>query len=265
MTSRIRNLTVKKVNLISSNMKRITFSGEDLFDFPENYESGYVKIRLPKSEKLLNTDSTKKSFETRSYTIRSFRPGDLELDIDFLLHGDSGPASKWANSAQTGEIISFAGPGPVKLASESADWYLFVGDMTALPAISVNLERLPEDARGLAILEINSMEDKLKLEKPENLKIQWILNSDPTKGCTKLIDSFKNTKWEGNNPFVWVAGEFDLMRCAKKILKNEKKLPNDSIYFSSYWKIGEEDKGMKKAKASFFLKELIKDKLNPFR
>ena len=55
------------------------------------------------------------------------------------------------------------------------------------------------------------------------------------------------------------------MRCAKKILKNEKKLPNESIYFSSYWKIGEEDKGMKKAKASFFLKELIKDKLNPFR
>ena len=60
-------------------------------------------------------------------------------------------------------------------------------------------------------------------------------------------------------------GEFELMRCAKKILKNEKKLPNESIYFSSYWKIGEEDKGMKKAKASFFLKELIKDKLNPFR
>ena len=264
MTSRIRNLTVKRVNFISSNIKRITFTGADLSDFPENYESGYVKIRLPKLQKSINKDSTKKAFETRSYTIRSFRLSDLELDIDFLLHGDSGPASRWANSAQIDETISIAGPGPVKLATETADWYLFVGDMTALPAISVNLEKLPENAKGLAILEINSEEDKLKLEKPENLKIQWILNSDPTKGCKKLIESFKNTKWEGKNPFAWVAGEFELMRCAKKILKNEKKLPNESIYFSSYWKIGEEDKGMKKAKANFFFKELVKDKLNPF-
>lgn len=265
MTSRTRNLAIKKINFISPNMKRITFTGDDLSDFPEDFESGYIKIRLPKSQKLLNLDSTKKAFESRSYTIRFFRPGDLELDIDFLLHGDSGPASKWANSAQIGEIISVAGPGPVKLASKSSDWFLFVGDMTALPAISVNLERLPEDARGLAILEINSEEDKLKLKKPENLKIQWILNPDSTKGCAKLIESFRNTKWEGEKPFAWVAGEFELMRCAKKILKNEKKLPNESIYFSSYWKIGEEDKGMKKAKASFLLKELIKDKLNPFR
>ena len=72
-----------------------------------NEFTGFEPYRTrPKSQKLLNPDSTKKAFESRSYTIRFFRPGDLELDIDFLLHGDSGPASKWANSAQIGEIIS---------------------------------------------------------------------------------------------------------------------------------------------------------------
>ena len=138
-------------------MKRITLQGDDLADFPENQESGYVKIRFPK-----NLDhepsNTKKDYDLRSYTIRAFDLEKRELVLDFLLHGDSGPASKWASSVQIGDSIEIAGPGPAILAA--ADWYLFVGDMTALPAIAVNLEKLPSASKGIALLEINSLEDK---------------------------------------------------------------------------------------------------------
>ncbi|QKT13962.1 siderophore-interacting protein [Rhodococcus sp. W8901] len=35
----------------------------------------------------------------RAYTIRAHRPDVQEIDIDFVLHGDEGPASAWAGQA----------------------------------------------------------------------------------------------------------------------------------------------------------------------
>ena len=168
-------VTIRKVKVINSmelgkSMRRITLHGDDLFDFPENQESGYVKIRFPKNSDHEPT-STKKDYDLRSYTIRAFDFKKRELVLDFLLHGDSGPASKWASSVQIGDSIEIAGPGPAILAAP-ADWYLFVGDMTALPAIAVNLEKLPPDSKGIALLEINSLEDKQELQKPEGVEIR---------------------------------------------------------------------------------------------
>ncbi len=95
MAINIRKLKVTDTKILGSNMKRITLHGDDLSDFPENQESGYVKLRFPKVSEDIGKN-TKKPFDLRSYTIRSFDSERLELVLDFLLHGDSGPASKWA-------------------------------------------------------------------------------------------------------------------------------------------------------------------------
>ena len=150
MAVTIRRLTVKDYRELGRSMRRITLQGDDLADFPENQESGYVKIRFPKNSDH-EPSNTKKDYDLRSYTIRAFDLEKRELVLDFLLHGDSGPASKWASSVQIGDNIEIAGPGPAILAG-TADWYLFVGDMTALPAIAVNLEKLPSESRGIALL-----------------------------------------------------------------------------------------------------------------
>tara|TARA_Y100000766_G_scaffold107038_1_gene91556 strand:- start:1588 stop:2376 length:789 start_codon:yes stop_codon:yes gene_type:complete len=255
-------VTIRKVKVINSmelgkSMRRITLQGDDLFDFPENQESGYVKIRFPKNSDHEPT-STKKDYDLRSYTIRAFDLKKRELVLDFLLHGDSGPASKWASSVQIGDSVEIAGPGPAILAAP-ADWYLFVGDMTALPAIAVNLEKLPPDSKGIALLEINSLEDKQELQKPEGVEIRWIINPDPLTGCEDLIDSLNCIEIKGVNPYAWVAGEFELLRCARKLLKHDKALPKESLYLSCYWKIGADDPGMKKAKAALILFDSIKN------
>ena len=258
-------VTIRKLKVINSkelgkSMRRITLQGEDLADFPENQESGYVKIRFPK-----NIDHepahNKKDYDLRSYTIRAFDLKKRELVLDFLLHGDSGPASKWASSAQIGESIEIAGPGPAILASP-ADWYLFAGDMTALPAIAVNLEKLPSESKGIALLEINALEDKQDLQKPEGVEVRWIINTDPLNGCDELIESLNNIEIKGENPYVWVAGEFELLRFARKLLKHDKALPKESLYLSCYWKIGADDPGMKKAKAALILFDSIKNLFN---
>ena len=90
----------------------------------------------------------------RTYTVSAQR--DDEIDVDFALHEAEGPASMWARNAQAGDQVLVGGPGPKKLINNDADWFLLVGDMTALPAITVNLAQLPADARGYAVLEVTT-------------------------------------------------------------------------------------------------------------
>jgi NADPH-dependent ferric siderophore reductase len=258
MAINIRKLKVTDTKILGSNMKRITLHGDDLSDFPENQESGYVKLRFPRVSEDIGKN-TKKPFDLRSYTIRSFDPERLELVLDFLLHGDSGPASKWASSVERGDSIEIAGPGPAILASPDADWYLFTGDMTALPAIAVNLEKLSPESQGLALLEINSLEDKQELIKPQGVEVKWIINPEPLNGCSDLINALSEVEWKGNNPYAWIAGEFELMRFARQLIKHEKSLPKDSMYLSCYWKIGADDPGMKRAKAALILLDSLKN------
>ena len=258
MALNIRKLEVTNTELLGRNMKRVTLHGSDLSDFPEHQESGYVKLLFPRTVKDVDRN-TNKDYDLRSYTIRAFDSKKLELVLDFLLHGDSGPASKWAASVKKGETIEIAGPGAAILASEEADWYLFAGDMTALPAIAVNLEKLHHQSKGLALIEINSLEDKQELIKPKELEVKWILNPNPLAGCNKLIEALGNVQWQGKKPYAWVAGEFDLMRFARQLIKHEKSLPKEAMYLSCYWKIGTDDLGMKRAKSALILIDSIKN------
>ena len=65
MAVTIRKLKVKDSRELGRSMKRITRQGDDLADFPENQESGYVKISFSK-----NLDhepsNTKKDYDLRS-------------------------------------------------------------------------------------------------------------------------------------------------------------------------------------------------------
>lgn len=46
----------------------------------------------------------------RSYTVRAARPETQEIDIDFVVHGDEGPASAWAMRVQPGDELVLIGP-----------------------------------------------------------------------------------------------------------------------------------------------------------
>src|SRR6185312_3698850 len=46
----------------------------------------------------------------RNYTVRFWEPDTHLLDIDFVLHGDHGLASRWAAAVRPGDPLGFAGP-----------------------------------------------------------------------------------------------------------------------------------------------------------
>ncbi|MEL0636740.1 siderophore-interacting protein [Marinomonas sp. TI.3.20] len=233
-----RELTVISTTLVTPHMLRVTLGGENISTMPENQESAYVKLIFPSESSRL----------MRTYTIRKQRTD--AIDIDFMLHDDSGPASSWAKNAKPGDRILVGGPGPKKMIEESAQWQLLIGDMTALPAISVNLETLPADAKGYAVIEVVSEEDIQPLKHPAGIELKWVVNTHPGSNDLALLEQVQALEWLSDDVSVWAACEFGSMKALRRFFKDEKKVEKTNLYISSYWKQGsneDQHKAVKRA------------------
>lgn len=227
-----RILKVTGKRHVTKNMIRITLGGPGLDGFPGGQAGGYVKLRLP-------APGDPEKQVVRTYTIRHQR--NEELDIDFALHGDeaaAGPATQWAMTAQIGDAIELGGPGPAKPLPQGFDTFILIGDMTSLPAISVNLESLPADARGIALIEVMSQDDQQYLSHPPGFEVRWIIN--PMSGCddAPLPAQAHAVSWPDGAFYVWCACEFSSMRALRAYLRDEQGLKSENLYISSYWKSG---------------------------
>ena len=86
----------------------------------------------------------------RTYTIPHLRPAQCDVDIDFVLHGETGPASRWALHAQPGANLQIVAPDRRFSAEQIGDFewtppaelgqLLLMVDATALPATEAFLE-----------------------------------------------------------------------------------------------------------------------------
>lgn len=239
-----RTLDVLGKEHFTPNMLRVTLGGTGLHGFPDETDGAYVKLRLAEPE----AEGDKPLI--RTYTVRYFRSEPCEMDIDFVLHDVDGPAADWARACAPGDRIRLGGPGPKKIADHSADWFLFAGDMSALPAIGANLEALPRDARGYALCEIIDAADKQDIDAPDGIEIQWIVNAHPDEENTILLDAAKAVEWLDGEPYAWVAGEFSQSLAIRAWLKSDRGLTRERMYASSYWQIGQTEDGHRVSKAS---------------
>ncbi|KJS18572.1 MAG: siderophore-interacting protein ViuB [Hoeflea sp. BRH_c9] len=233
-----RQLDVLAKTYVTPNMLRITLGGPGLAGFPTEQTSAYIKLRLP--DPLGGRDAI------RTYTVRSQREG--EIDVDFALHEICGPATFWALSTEVGYSIMVGGPGPRKLVHADADWFLLVGDMTALPAISGNIELLPKSAKGMAVIEVMTEADIQEIEKPADFTIDWVINPHPGEASHLLLERVRRLDWPAGKPSVWAACEFSSMRALRDYFRAERGLDAINLYVSSYWKAGSDEDSHKIAK-----------------
>lgn len=232
--------TVLDKREITPHMLRITLGGAAMADFRADQASAYVKLRLPQP------DSDRPLL--RTYTIRSQRPDSV--DIDFVRHGDGGPAVRWAEGVAPGDTIDIGGPGPKKRVNASADWVLLVGDMTALPAISANLETLPPHTRGLALIEVIDTDDIQPLTAPTGIDLRGVINPRPGEDGDRLYDAVCALPWCAGRPAVWCACEFQTMRRLRRYLKDERHVTREALYISSYWQHGANEESHNQAKSA---------------
>lgn len=233
-----RELEVVRSRYLSPHMLRVTLGGAEMATFPAEQESAYIKLLFPQGggDRPL----------MRTYTVSRQRAD--EIDVDFALHDNPGPASRWAAAAGTGDRIQVGGPGPRKLINPDADWFLLAGDMTALPAITANVSRLPAQARGYVVIEVPGEDDIQVLGHPEGVELQWLVNPVPDPAGRPLPERVRQLPWLPGQPAVWAACEFNSMRALRRYFKQERQLPKSHVYISSYWKIGNSEDEHKRVK-----------------
>ena len=177
---------------------RVTFTGDELAEFGTAGLDQRVKVVLPLAGagfahfpadedwyRAWRELPAERRNPFRTYTVRAVRPAEREVDIDFVGHGDAGPASSWALHAAPGDDILLIGPDELSEGRTiGIDWrpgdvetVLLAGDETAAPAICAILESLPADARGAALIEIPSPDDQLVVRAPEGVTVRWLSRS----------------------------------------------------------------------------------------
>ncbi|MBR9864731.1 MAG: siderophore-interacting protein [Rhodobacteraceae bacterium] len=237
-----RLFTVSAVRRVSAHMIRVTFNSPEIGEIANGCEGANCKLFLPKA------GQDKASFHAqlingprpvvRTYTVRHQRQKACEMDIDFVDHGDAGPASAWARAAQVGSFCGFAGPGPVKVKAYEADQYLVVADLSALPLAAATLEAMPERAKGTAIFEITHPDDRQPLKMPAGVTARWVINPDPSRPDGQVEELVRQLPWPDERLQVCIAGESSMIRALRQYLLIDRKLPKADAYIAGYWKIG---------------------------
>ena len=240
-----RVLTVKSALFLTPNMRRLTLGGDALANFPTDSEGAHIKLLF--EQKALDKPAM------RTYTVAQQRSAQSEIDIDFMLHNskdvtEHALAAPWSLAAKPGDTISIFGPGLASYINLDADHFLLAADMTALPALTVSLKTLPNNAKGKVFIEVLSEEDKQTLPHPESVEIVWVINDDPGSDASPLYRAIEQADWPEGRVAGWVACEFKTMKKIRSYLKGERDLEKSHIYISSYWKRGDTEEQHKIAK-----------------
>lgn len=215
---------------LNPHLVRVWLGGEGFARFEDRAETDkYVKLQF-------TTPAPESHPVTRTYTVRRVDHDAQTIDIDFVVHGDEGLAGPWAANVEPGAPLSLFGPGGGYRPDPDADWYLFVGDLSAVPAIAAAIEALPADASGLALIEIEAPEAALELNAPAGLEVQWIV--DPEHEATRLSDAVRAAAWRDGRVDVFAHGERESMKTLRRVLFDERGLERAQVSLSGYWARG---------------------------
>ncbi|MGN7211523.1 siderophore-interacting protein [Brachybacterium paraconglomeratum] len=234
---------------ISPRLLRLTLGGEGFSTLHRNEQTdAYVKLLLPAPGSglqppydldALRAESPELLPTRRTYTVRRWDDAAQTIEIDVVLHGESGEddhgvAARWADEAQPGDLIAMNGAGGGWSPAADATSHLLIGDHAALPAIAAGLEAMDPDARGLALIHLDHEEDRLELEHPEGVELRWVLGARE-----QLLDevaALDLSDHEGLDVFCHV--ERGITKQLRRLLVKEAGIPREQISISAYWALG---------------------------
>lgn len=244
----LRVLTVLRTAPVTPRMRRITLGGPELAGFGTGPN---IKVLVPPPgdpdpqwpaagpDGRTTWPPEHRRPAMRTYTVRRHDPAAGELDVDFVLHGDRGPASRWAGAARPGDVLGVVGPGGRTVLD--ADRYLVAGDHTALPAIGTIVAELPRHARGHVLVEVPDPGEIQDLAPPPGVELIWLFQDGAGPGTTTLLQDAVRALPRpdgGERAFVWAAGESASVRAIRSYARDDLGLNRRDLLAIGYWKHG---------------------------
>ncbi|GAA0805102.1 siderophore-interacting protein [Spirilliplanes yamanashiensis] len=275
---------VRAVRRLSPSFLRVTLTGPDLDRFADNGWDQRIKVAVPvPGTRFPHGTAWYEGWRAlpdaerpplRTYTARHVRADRREIDVDFVLHGDTGPAGRWALRAAPGAELAVVGPdagypgthGGIEFRPPAGSALLLAGDETAAPAICAILERLPADATGHALLEVPGEADALPVAAPAGVSVTWLPRGTAAHGsrltaavtADSLLPALRASAAAGRDDtaadtgilwdvpdapaetpvYAWLAGEASTIRGLRRHLVSERGLDRRAIAFMGYWRRG---------------------------
>ena len=282
--------TVAGVARLSPSFLRVTFSGPSFDDLAPNGWDQRIKVLLPTPDRGLRDcprgDDWYAEWRAlpedrrnpmRTYTVRAARPEVREIDVDFVLHGATGPASAWAETATVGDEVVLIGPdarfpGPTGgfewRPPSGAPRLLLVGDETAVPAVCAIVEALPPGTAAQVFMEVPDTGDVLPLAVPVGVRVTWLprrpthaprgallaaavvgavrelADPRPTAPAPEPVDvDAGDIVWDvpvdasGAGLYAWLAGEAGVVTGLRRELVG-MGVDRRSVAFMGYWRAG---------------------------
>jgi NADPH-dependent ferric siderophore reductase len=237
--TKLWRVPVLRVAKLTPRMTRVTVGGPDLADFAAAGTDQNVMlyfypddVELPEPLTLAAARGMWSQVRplTRTYTVSRYNRETCEIDFDFVLHEDAGPASDWAKKARPGDRLIFVGPSPAYQPDATADWHLLAGDETALPAITAILREL--DAPAHVFIEVESAAE----EQPLNAHVTW-LHRDGTDDL--LARAVAAADLPQGRVDAWLAGERSSMVALRRHLLSDRGYERSRVRPTTYWRRGE--------------------------
>ncbi|MFG6068544.1 siderophore-interacting protein [Stenotrophomonas indicatrix] len=289
-TYRLFEVALKERRVLSPSLDRMVFTGADVAHMKTEGPDQRIKVFFPlPGQDAPDVPSGEDWYARyralpddarppmRTFTLRQLRAGECEVDVDFVLHGQTGPASRWATHARPGDrVVLLAPDADCADSSEGWEWkppagvgqVLLVADETALPAVAGILDELAglaDPPRTLALLEIAQAGDAVPLKAPATAELVWLPRGQQTHGQRLLqavqarlaaaatvaeaaelddIDVDAQILWEQADAsadgalYAWVAGEAGAVMAIRRHLLKDCGLDRRAITFMGYWRQG---------------------------
>jgi NADPH-dependent ferric siderophore reductase len=289
---------VSVVRRLSPHFVRVTFTGPELAHFGAAGPDQRIKILLPHADgtfaDLGQDDGERDWYELwralpadernpfRTYTIRRRLPETAELEVDFVVHHDAGPAGSWAEDAAVGQELLIVGADERAGAVVGGfDWrpggarrLLLAGDETAVPAIAAILESLGDGCDVDAFVEVPTAVDALPLETAPGIRLHWLPREDREHGAALTdavtawadasgdvlaraaaprpqevadIDVDRELLWDSPEAvegefYAWIAGEAATVKTLRRMLVTQRGVDRKRVAFMGYWRLGQSER-----------------------
>lgn len=228
---RRRRLTVREAFDLTPAMRRIVLEGPELEGFLSASPDDHIKIFLPDGAG---------EIARRDYTPRRHDAAAGTLTLDFAIH-EAGPATRWAIEAAPGATLDIGGPRGSFVVSDSFDWWLLIGDETALPAMGRRIEEMAPGRRVIALGAVTGPAEEQRFETRAALEMRWVHRpaaqaDDPA----PLLAALAPLALPPGDGFVWIAAEARVARALRaELLARGQRA--EWMRAAGYWLKGQAD------------------------
>jgi NADPH-dependent ferric siderophore reductase len=256
---------VTETRWLTPTLVRVVLGGDDLAGFAAREETdAYVNLAIRPDDApydlvfdpaQVREQHPRETWPARRrYTVADWDAGRHELSIDFVVHGETGAAGRWAATAQVGDVLVLEGPGGGYRPDPAAEVHLMVGDESALPAIAASLRVVPSGSRAVVRLLCDGPDHEVPLDSPGTLDLVWLHRRDAATDVDLLAGAVRAADLPtpaAGRVQAFVHGEADEVRAVRRHLLTERGMTRADMSCSPYWRRTMTDEDWRAVKRDF--------------